>query len=472
MRLSLQKSITARLTLLFASASSTVLLLLGFLIGASVEQHFEEQDIEVLEGKLKLAQHAIEKAQAKKDLDAIPQQLDESLVGHRGLAVVVQMPGAEPLFATSGAEFPQVLLDSHVRDKPSRPVVWNTQTNQPMRGISALAKTGIKDGPPAIVAVATDISHHEHFMETFRATLWSVVALAAVLTGLLGWVAARRGLEPLQAMKKGAAAVTANRLDYRLPVEKFPVELADLARTLNEMLDRLEDSFRRLSDFSADIAHELRTPISNVLTQTQVMLSKPRTSDEYRDVLASNAEEFERLTRMIGEMLLLAKSENDLIAPNKEQIDLAEEVKGLIEFYEALADEKNVGLSSQGDGFATGDKLMLRRAISNLLSNAIRHTPPGGRVTVRIGQSSDGLSRVAVENTGETIHAEHLPRLFDRFYRVDSSRQHHGEGTGLGLAIVRSIMRIHGGDVFVRSERGLTTFELHLPSHKRRTTAQ
>lgn len=463
MRLILRKSLTVRLTLLFSTASTTVLLLLGFLIGASVEQHFEEQDIEVLTGKLELAKHALEKVRSRNELDAIPQQLDDSLIGHHGLAVVVQMPEGQTIFATSGAEFPQTLLDHPVQGSPIRPTVWKTSDNHPLRGFAALAKTDIGGVPPVVVAVAIDISHHEHFMEAFQITLWSVVALAAVLTGLLGWIAVRRGLAPLQEMRQGAAVITAHRLDYRLQVDAFPTELAVLAKTLNEMLIRLEDSFRRLSDFSVDIAHELRTPISNVLTQTQVTLSKVRTADEYRDVLASNAEEFERLSRMISDMLLLAKAENSLLIPKRERIELADEVKGLLEFYEALAEERKIALAYEGSGAVSGDRLMLRRAISNLLSNAVRHTVSGGRILVRIGKTDATNFTVSIENTGETIPAEHLPRLFDRFYRVDNSRQHSDEGTGLGLAIVRSIMRAHGGDASVRSEHGITTFVLNIP---------
>lgn len=463
MRLRGRTSITLRLTLLFASASSIVLLLLGFLIGASVEQHFEAQDMEVLSGRLELAQHALAKAHSTTELDALPQLFDDSLVGHQGLAVVVVAPDGKILFATSGAAFPQALLDRRASADSTRPLAWRTSTNQPLRGISALAPTAIKGAPPAIVGVAIDISHHEHFMSSFRVTLWSFVVLAAFVTGFLGWIAARRGLAPLQAIKRKAADITAHRLDSRLPVDSVPVELLGLVNTLNEMLTRLENSFKQLSDFSSDIAHELRTPVSNLLTQTQVTLSKDRNSDEYRDVLASNIEEFERLSRMISDMLFLAKSENHLIVPHREQLDLRDEVNGLFEFYEILSEDKSIAMSCSGSGRVSGDRLMLRRAISNLLSNALRYTPVGGRIAVHIDDTGNSLVRLSVENTGAVIPAEHLPRLFDRFYRVDGSRQRFSEGVGLGLAITRSIMRAHGGDAFVRSDQTSTVFELTLP---------
>lgn len=463
MRLSGRKSMTVRLTMLFALSSTVVLLLLGYLIAGSLERHFEEQDMEVLTGKLKLAQHALEKVRSTVDLDVLRQHLDDSLVGHHGLELVVVAPAGQILFATSGAQFPQSLLNSRVRVDSARPTVWTTEDNRPLRGVSALARTGIKDAQPGIVAVATDISHHEHFMSSFRMTLWSFVVLAALLTGFLGWLAVRRGLAPLQAIRQEAAGITAHRLHSRLSADAVPVELADLVEALNEMLARLEDSFRRLSDFSSDIARELRTPVTNLLTQTQVTLSKARTSNEYCDVLASNAEEFERLARMIADMLFLAKSDNDLVIPNKEPLNLIDEVKGLFEFYEALAEEKSIVLTCSGSGFVSGDRLMLRRAISNLLSNALRHTPAGGRIVVRVDDTGDSVVKLSVENAGETIPLEHLPRLFDRFYRVDSSRQRLSEGSGLGLSITRSILRAHGGDAFIRSEGGMTVFELKIP---------
>lgn len=454
---------TVRLTMLFALSSTVVLLLLGYFIAGSLEGHFEEQDMELLTGKLKLAQHALEKVRSTADLELLPQQLDDSLVGHHGLELVVVAPQGQILFATGGAHFPPSLLDSRVRVDSARPTVWTTEDNRPLRGVSALARTGIKDAQPGIVAVATDISHHEHFMSSFRMTLWSFVVLAALLTGFLGWLAVRRGLAPLQAIRQEAAGITAHRLHSRLSADAVPVELADLVEALNEMLARLEDSFRRLSDFSSDIAHELRTPVTNLLTQTQVTLSKARTSNEYCDVLASNAEEFERLARMIADMLFLAKSDNDLVIPNKEPLNLIDEVKGLFEFYEALAEEKSIVLTCSGSGFVSGDRLMLRRAISNLLSNALRHTPAGGRIVVRVDDTGDSVVKLSVENAGETIPLEHLPRLFDRFYRVDSSRQRLSEGSGLGLSITRSILRAHGGDAFIRSEGGMTVFELKIP---------
>jgi two-component system heavy metal sensor histidine kinase CusS len=457
-------SITGRLTLLFVMASSVVLLALGFVIASSVEKHFEEQDMEILAGKMELARHALAKVSSRTELDGFARQLDDSLVGHHGLEMIVFGPAHDVLFATAGADFPHDILAPINEPGPLRPIVW-TQGRFSYRGISAQLPTGTSEVPTVLVAVATDIGHHQTFMSAFRKTLWLFVAGAAALSGLLGWVAARRGLAPLRAMREQAAAVNAQRLDRRLPVEAVPAELAELAQTLNEMLNRLEDAFHRLSDFSSDIAHELRTPVSNLMTETQVALSRARTADEYRRVLESNAEEFERMTRMISDMLFLAKAENGLAVPNVEIVDLATQVRELFDYYDAVAEEKHLQLSLEGEGKVAGDRLMLRRALGNLLSNAVRHSPPQGSIRVHITSTQEAVS-VTIENSGDAIPAEHLERVFDRFFRGDPARQ-RGEGAGLGLAITRSIVQAHRGTIAASSGGGVTAFTMALPADTR-----
>lgn len=461
------RSLTLHLTLWFALASVFVLFLLGLLIGRSVEQHFEEQDMDVLYGKMHLARHVLEKALATSGGATLAAQLDDALTGHHGLIIAVVDPKGQRLDAHGELVLPAGLLAPGGASGNGRPVKWVADDGLPWRGISATLSAGGKAENLYTVVVATEISHHEHFMSSFRQTLWVFMLLATIAMGLLGWFVVRRGLAPLQTIKRQAAAITANRLHTRLPVEAIPRELGDLAGTLNEMLSRLEESFQRLSDFSSDLAHELRTPLSNLLTQTQVTLGRARSADEYRDILASNAEEFERLSRTIADMLFLAKAENKQLVPHPELLELASEVGELLEFYGVLAEEKDIRLTLVGEGSVFGDRLMLRRAISNLLSNALRHTPSGGTVTVRIEDAGDAMVRLAVENSGPCIPAEHLPRLFDRFYRADSARQRTTEGSGLGLAITRSILTAHGGDITVSSADGMTRFCLVLPAGRK-----
>ncbi len=461
-----QLSLTARLTLLFAAGSCTVLLALGWLIGGSIEQHFEEQDRYVLAGKMLLAQHTIERVASPQEFAQLPALLGDALVGHHDLVVQVLGPKRDVLLASPEVDFSGALHSPADANTAPALTTW-TQNGRTYRGMTHAISTAIATMPPLVVTVAVDIAHHAHFMRLFMRTLWLFVAGAAVATGLLGWFAASRGLAPLRAMRERAAGVTAHKLDQRLPVDAVPPELADLAKTLNAMLARLEDAFRRLSDFSSDIAHELRTPVSNLMTQTQVSLSRPRDAASYREILESNAEECERLTRMISDMLFLAKTESTqtgaLMAANSEPVDLARAVGELFDFYEALAEEKSVRLKLSGQCTVVGDRLMLRRAISNLLSNALRYTPSGGAVLVTLAQTPEHAV-LSVDNPGETIPAQHLPRLFERFYRADASRQHaSGEGTGLGLAITQAIVQAHQGAITVESRDGHTRFSMRFP---------
>jgi two-component system heavy metal sensor histidine kinase CusS len=263
-------------------------------------------------------------------------------------------------------------------------------------------------------------------------------------------------------MRRQAQGVTAQQLSQRLPVSAIPRELAELAQSLNEMLARLEEAFQRLTDFSSDIAHELRTPVSNLLTQTQVTLSRERSAVDYRQILESNAEEFERMARMISDMLLLAKSDNGLALLQRQELSLADEARALFDYFDAVAEEKNVSLRLLGDGTVSADRLMLRRALGNLLSNALRHAEVASTVTVRVQALEDGV-QISVANQGEAIAPEHLTRVFDRFFRVDPARQRSSEGTGLGLAIAQSVVHAHGGTISAASVNGVTTFTISLP---------
>ncbi len=463
MRLIGRTSITRRLTLLFVIASSTVLLALGFVIASAVEQHFEDLDMEVLTGKMELTRHALKAVKSHEDLQALSQQLDHSLIGHHGLEVMVISANQTLIFASPDANFPVGLIAASAKQSPMRPLLWQ-HDEQTYRAIAAALPTGASGDSRVLVAVATNIAHHQHFMRSFLLTLWAFVLGAAVLTGLLGWVAVRRGLAPLSTMRKQAQAVTAQQLSYRLPLESAPIELAALAQSLNDMLARLEEAFHRLSDFSSDIAHELRTPVSNLMTQTQVALSRARGADEYRGILESNAEEFEHMGRMISDMLLLAKADNGLVVPHREVFSLEDEIRALFDYYEAVAEERSLQLQLQleGDCTASADRLMLRRALGNLLSNAVRHSTPATTVQVHIRASAESVW-IAIENTGDTIPPEFLQRVFDRFFRVDASRQRSSEGTGLGLAITKSIVVAHGGTISATSDAGVTTFTIKLP---------
>ncbi len=457
-------SLTSRISLLFAVAASLVLLATGLILTQVVEAHFEEEDRYELSGKLVLIRNLFSHASSQKQLDRLPQQLDDALVGHQGLAVVVTDATGNIWFATSGANFPRALLQhcvSQPQECRSGTLHQWQQGGVSHRGMAVSITSG--NGMPYTVAVAQDIEHHEHFMDKFKTVLALAIALAALATAALGWVVTRWGLSPLRQVTNRVAGISAERLAERLPVTGLPAELKPLATAFNAMLARLDDSFRRLSEFSSNIAHELRTPISNLMTQTQVALSSARDKDEYKEVLYSSLEEYERMAQMVGDMLYLAQAENGLLNPGQEQVDLASETRDLFDYFEAWAEEHAVALTLTGAASVVGDRLMLRRALSNLLSNAIRHTPRGNLVQVSMSRHADTVT-LAIENPGPAIPAEHLHKLFDRFYRVDPSRQRNGDGTGLGLAICKSIVEAHGGTISVSSDDQRTRFVIALPA--------
>ena len=459
-------SLTLRLALLFGTASTAVLVVLGYLVGISVQAHFVEIDRDELLGKVELVRHTLAKVRTSEDFAAMPGRMDDALIGHPHLGVRLSAPDGTLLYASADASFPAdefpLQLAKGLPDSPSI-ATWQHGAHA-FRGTMTSVPTGYSGMPQAIVAVAVSIDHHNAFFGAFIRNLWISIAIGALLTAALGWVAARRGLSPVREMTDVARRISASRLHDRLRAETLPPELTDLAIAFNDMLARLEESFRRLSEFSSDLAHEFKTPLSNVMTQTEVALSRSRSPDEYREVLYSSLEECDRLARTVADMLFLAKADHDQAIPSVERIDLVHEVRGLFEFYDAFVEERNIALDLEGDGTIDGDRLMIRRALSNLLSNAIAHTPPGGRVTVSLVHEGSGPVTVRVDNPGETIPAEHLPRLFDRFYRVDPARQRSSGGAGLGLAITRSIVTAHGGSIRVSSADGVTVFEMTLPS--------
>ncbi|OYY82273.1 MAG: two-component sensor histidine kinase [Hydrogenophilales bacterium 16-62-9] len=455
-------SLTARISLYFAAAACLVLLATGYFLSHVVETHFEEGDRHELNGKLELIQNLFRNAGNPHELDQLPQQLHDALVGHHGMVVAVTDASGALWFATPGAAFPGA-LGKNCQDRSSNCTEDALQQWQQggigYRGLAVPIVAGA--GQPFTVVLGLDIERHEVFMDTFRIVLAIAIALAALATAGLGWVVTRWGLAPLRQVTDMVSGISAEHLEDRLPDDRLPTELKPLATAFNAMLARLDDSFRRLSEFSSNIAHELRTPISSLMTQTQVALSSARDKDAYKEVLYSSMEEYERMAQMVGDMLYLAQTDNGLLKPGLEKIDLAGETQGLFDYFEAWAEERSVALTLTGSATVTGDRLMLRRALSNLVSNAIRHSPPGKAVHVSLSHV-DSKAIVIVENAGPAIPAEHLPKLFDRFYRVDPSRQRKGDGAGLGLAIVKAIVEAHGGSISVTSTDQATRFQFKL----------
>jgi two-component system heavy metal sensor histidine kinase CusS len=220
------------------------------------------------------------------------------------------------------------------------------------------------------------------------------------------------------------------------------------------MLDRLEDSFKRLSQFSADLAHELRTPLNNLRGEAGVALSRARTPDEYRQTLESSLEEYARLTRLIDNMLFLARADGATKAVTRTCFDARPAIEVVQQFYAAMAEDRGVEVRCEGHGMVKADPVLFRQAVSNLLSNALNYTPRAGRIIIGIIEHQNNGMELCVTDTGCGIPPEHLPRVFDRLYRVDSVRSQSPNSAGLGLAIVKSIMALHAGTVEANSQVG------------------
>lgn len=456
-------SLALRLTLLFGIAAAIVFPVFGWIISQSMEHHFVSQDTDELKVIVRAVRDVLSSTRTEDDLAQLDQRFDDILVGHHDASLYIASQDGRTLYTSPVPDLAAIAKATDRRTEADVGRRWYYADSQYTVLVQVMEEVGPATDRPFTIVSAVSFDDHLHFLAVFRRTLWLMIASSIIVMGLMGWIAVRQGHAPLHDIVARIRRISANKLNTRLPPESVPHELTDLAVSFNEMLQRVDAAFHRLSNFNADIAHELRTPITNLMTQTQVALSRARTIDEYREILYSNMEEYERMAQMVGDMLFLAQTDNRPQIKNTEEVNLADEAQALFEYYEGWAEERGIVLALEGVAMVPGDRLMLRRALGNLLSNAIRHTPAGGTVRVKLERSNAGDTGIVVENPGPEIPPEHLPKLFDRFYRVDPSRQRGGDGAGLGLAIVKSIVTAHGGKVDVISAAGWTKFRITLP---------
>ncbi|WP_434595662.1 heavy metal sensor histidine kinase [Pseudomonas sp. R4-83] len=316
--------------------------------------------------------------------------------------------------------------------------------------------------PPLRFMIGIDT---ETFHQTQHQLLIALVSLAIVgvlLASALGYWVARIGLQPLIKLSQEAQRLAPPLRAGRLRLSPLPPELAQFVESFNSTLERVELAYSRLESFNADVAHELRSPLTNLIGQTQVALTRGRSAEHYFEVLQSNLEELERLRSIINDMLFLASADQGNKATRLTSTSLADEVATTLDYLDFILEDAQVQVRVSGDAQVQIEVAHLRRALINLLSNAVQHTEPGEVIEVCIEVEEHQVS-IGVANPGLPIASEHLPRLFERFYRVDASRRNSGNNHGLGLAIVKAIALMHGGDVFVRSDRGVNTFGMHLP---------
>ena len=454
MRSGWPRSLSLRLASMFALAGVLLLGAIGFYLYGALQREIAWRDDQALLGRLERMRALLDDSRGIEALRSRP-QLYENMLGNRDSLLWVLDDAGRVLIEINppGLPLPRLPRDgrTHLGDiggaAPAR-LAWS-------------GPRGDGRGPTLIAGKL--LAERTQMLAAYRLKLWLALLVGGVLVFLLGWAVSQRGLRPVRQLAARAAAVDARHLHLRLDGPGTLSELQALSQALDRMLARLEDGFAQLSRFSADLAHELRTPLANLMGHTQLALRRPRRAAEYQELLASNQEEYERLARMIDSMLFLARAEQPGAAVAREPIGLHAAVEQVCEYFEGMAEERGVQLLNRAEGELTADPGLLRRALANLLANALHHGAALQPVTIATGQRGE-WTELSVHNRGEAIAAEHLPRVFDRFYRIDAARARHGDSGGLGLAIVRSIMQLHGGKVEVDSNPAAgTRFTLCFP---------
>ncbi|MDP5293525.1 heavy metal sensor histidine kinase [Oceanimonas sp. CHS3-5] len=446
-------SLSLRLALMFALVSALLLGSLGFYLYFSLERELAWRDDQSLLGRLEHMQALLSSTDSIGELRNRPTLYANMLGNEDSLLWVLNLDG-EVLISVNpaGLAVPVGLSAGETR------LGYNPEGN------ARLAWRRLElEGRSLMLVAGKLLAPREQMLATYRLRLLLALAGGALVAFALGWLVSRRGLYPVRRLAGEAGAIEVRQLHRRLNTRQLPDELRELGDSLNQMLARLEDGFGRLSRFSEDLAHEIRTPLSNLVGHTEHSLRRPRSTEEYETLLASHLEEYQRLARMVNSMLFLARTEQPQAEIQLAPVTLTPLIEQLCDYFEGMAEEANMALVNRAEGQVQADEELLRRALANLLANALRYGEPGQPITIGSEQVENGMA-ITVHNKGPAIAEAHLSKLFDRFYRCDPSRTNSGDTGGLGLAIVDSIMQLHGGEVSVHSDDDGTTFTLRFPA--------
>ena len=453
------KSIAWRLALAFAVVCALVLSAIGVFLYRSLASEIAYRDDLALLGRLEQVRALLADSDSLGALQARP-RLYQNMLGNLDSLLLVRRADGSNVIAINPRQRELPPLNAIAREQtPQRRDVltWQAPDGAELALLSGEAQG--PNGEPLTVIAGKVLTEREQMLASYRLRLYLAVGLGALLAFALGLVLLRRGLQPLRQLSAAVRGIDLRSLDQRLPASGTPAELLEPVQALNGMLARLDDSVQRLSQFSADLAHEIRTPLHTLLASNGQALNHPRSTAEYQELLASNMEEFERLKRMAENLMFLARAEQAERALDLQTLNLHSVGSELCDYFEALADDRQLRLENQLHGELLADQQLLQRALGNLLANAVRHADEGTLISLR-RRDEAGVCWLQVHNHGPVIAPEHLGKLFDRFYRVDPSRAQPGDSGGLGLAIVQSIMLLHGGRVRVSSDVTGTVFEL------------
>lgn len=449
-------SLALRLTLWYAACSFALILAATAYLYWALARNLDREDDGVLQDQVQILQVLLK--EHPEDSAGIRQEveLESGVREHSRIFIRILDDAGKQIAETPGmgGKLPGSLFPPVADAGKGSP---RSVGKESYRVMSVSTPLGGRTGK-GVLQVALDRREEDRLLRQFGRRILPLLGVSLVLCALAGYQIAHRGLRPLSRISEAADRIRSSTLHERLPGGEFPAELGGLARSFNHMLDRLQESFERLSRFSADLAHELRTPLNTLRGEVEVALCKARSPEEYRETLGSFLEEAGRLTRLIESLLFLARAEDPRMEIRRESLDVSGELGSLAEFYGAAAAERGIELTALApDGLrVSADRSLFQRAAGNLIDNALAHTPKGGRIGLR-AERVDGRVRIEVSDTGAGIAPEHLPRVFDRLYRADRSRAAATGGSGLGLAIVKSIAELHGGRADISSEVGRGT---------------
>jgi len=451
------RALSLRLALLFALSSVLLLGGIGLYLYESLEKEIAWRDDQALAGRIDRMRALIDDTESLEALRRRP-HLYGNMLGNRDSMLWIVDDRGQVHIEINPAGLPVPALP-----REDTGVQWQTtQTGAPAR--LAWMRVAGRDGGLTLIAGKL-LAERNQMLAVYRMTLWLALGAGALLAFGLALAISLNGMRPVRELAERAAAIDTQHLHLRLDeasVASDATELRALRAAFNQMLSRLETGFAQLSRFSEDLAHEMRTPLGNLMGQTQQALAHTRTIEQYQNLLASNQEEYERLARMVDNMLFLARSEQPSAIVRRGRMDLHDLAQQLCDYFEGLADERGMSLRNHARGMINADPDLLRRALANLVANALRYGAEGTPVLIDSVQRN-GVVEISICNQGQAIAAEHVPHLFERFYRCDASRNQPGDSGGLGLAIVRSIAQLHGGSVSVHSDSQETRFTLRLP---------
>lgn len=443
-------SISQRLAAMFAVASFVVLAVLSFAMHGLLKRELERHQTNELQARWQMYRPIVARNDDVEHWAVACNKFDNSLSENNRVSVWVL--GDDERFRYGSPLTPEQLRSAGVHGfgqirVPEHEAPLKTFTDDvEARG----------ERPAVRMMIGIDSTPFVETLRAFTVGLLALTVVGALGSAALGYYIAGVGLRPLDRLSREAQALSPGYLSRRLRTDTLAPELSELADSFNGALSRLETAYQQLEAFNADVAHELRTPLGNLIGQTQVTLSRERGLTELKESLHSNLEDLERLRAIVNDMLFLARADRGERAPNRVEVSIAQEVSHAVEYLEFIFEEAGVHVRIEGDAQASIETSLFRRAVTNLLQNAVQHAPRGAEIVVLVLQQPDAI-RVSVQNTGPGIAREHLSRLFDRFYRVDSSRSGSRENHGLGLAIVRAVATMHGGTVFAESDDGATT---------------